>query len=178
VTSPDPTLHDRIARIRRSVEEARSMPMSASAVVNRGELLGMLDELAEAARVELSEAADLVSAKDDVVGQGHRRADELVAEARDQQKQLASESEVLQQARAQAEAELATARQEAEALRKEVDDYVDTKLAGFEVALERSLETVRRGRERLASGDGTAATGLREDSGTVGEIELPEHLGG
>ncbi len=175
---PGPTLHDRIAQIRRSVEEARSMPMSASAVVNRGELLGMLDELAAAARVELAEAADLLAAKDDVVGQGHVRADELVAEARDRQEQLASESAVLQHAREQADAELTVARQEAEALRREVDDYVDTKLAGFEVALERSLETVRKGRERLASGDGTAATGLREDAGPVGEVDLPEHLGG
>jgi hypothetical protein len=173
------TVHERIAQLRRVVEEARSMPMSTSAVVNRSELLGMLDELAETARVELTEAADLVSAKDDVVGQGHRRAEELVAEARDQPELLASETEVLQRAREQADAELSAARQQADALRKEVDDYVDTKLAGFEVALERSLETVRRGRERLASGDGTGATGLGVDSDwAVGDIKLPEHLDG
>jgi hypothetical protein len=190
---PAPTLEERVAQVRRVVEEARSMPMSASAVVNRGELLAMLDELAVAAQAELAEAADVVSAKDDVVGQGHRRADELLADARAQQQRLASESEVLQHAREQAEAELSAARQEAEALRKEVDDYVDTKLAAFEVALERSLETVRRGRERLAAGDGTGATGLEAtragdtalgdtifgETGTaVEDVGLPKHLGG
>src|SRR5688572_1057575 len=112
-STPGPTLLDRIEQLRRSVEEARSMPMSSSAVVNRGELLAMLDELAQAARAELAEAADVLSAKDDVVGQGHRRADELVAEARDQQTRMASESEVLQHAREQAGAELEAARQEA-----------------------------------------------------------------
>jgi uncharacterized coiled-coil DUF342 family protein len=157
VTPPGASLQQRLAELRRVVEEARSMPMSASAVVNRAELLAMIDELESTAEAELAEAAGVVSAKDDVVGQGHREAGELVAEARDKQRELASETEVLQHAREQADAELAAARQEADAIRKEADEYVDTKLAGFEVALERSLETVRRGRERLAAGDGTGS---------------------
>jgi cell division septum initiation protein DivIVA len=177
VTTEPRTLLDRIEELRRLVEDARSMPMSASVVVNRGELLALVDELSEAARGELAEAAGVLSAKDDVVGQGHRKADELLAEAHGERQRLASESEVLQHARGQADAELAAARQEADALRKEVDDYVDTKLAGFEVALERSLETVRRGRERLATGDGTAATGLgTEPVDEIGDVELPPFL--
>jgi cell division septum initiation protein DivIVA len=177
VTSPDATLQELVAQLRRTIAEARSMPMSASAVVNRAELLSLIDELETAARHELAGAAAVLSAKDDVVGQGHREAEEVVAEARDQQMRLASDTEVLQHAREQADAELAAARREADALRQEVDEYVDTKLAGFEVALERSLETVRRGRERLASGDGTAATGLGE-SAAGDEINLPDHLQG
>lgn len=179
MSGPERTLSQLVAELRRLVEGARSMPMSASVVMNRSEVLGVLDDLAEAARVELAEAAEVLSAKDDVVGLGRREADELVAQGRDQQRLLATESEVLQHAREQAETELAAARQQADALRREVDDYVDTKLAGFEVALERSLETVRRGRERLAAGDGTGATGLAPDTaGVLGEMKLPEHLDG
>ena len=170
------SVHDRVAELRRTVEEARSMPMSASAVVNRSELLGMIDQLSEAVRTELAEAVQVVSAKDEVVVEGRRRAEQLVAEARDQQAELASDTEVLRRAREQAEAELTAARQEVAALRKEADDYVDTKLAGFEVALERSLETVRRGRERLASGDGTGATGLAGPAVGADEVTLPQHL--
>ena len=148
------TVHERLAEIRRTVEGARAMPMSASAVVNRPELLALLDGLAETIEHELAAAAEVVSTQDEVVVEGRRRAEELVAEARDRQQQLASDTEVLRRAREQADAELASARSEAAALRQEADAYVDTKLAGFEVALERSLETVRRGRERLAAGDG------------------------
>ena len=46
----------KLAEIRQVVEQARSMPMSASAVVNRGELLAMLDELAEEMNVAFEEA--------------------------------------------------------------------------------------------------------------------------
>jgi hypothetical protein len=172
------TLQDRIAEIRTLVEEARSMPMSSSAVVNRAELLAKVDALADAARTELAEAADVVSAKEDVVDQGHRAAGELLAEARDEQQRLASDTEVLRQAREQADAELAAARQEAEALRRQADDYVDTKLAGFEVALERSLDTVRRGRERLAS-SGALDMGTGQLGGIPGDdVPLPGHLEG
>ena len=36
-------MHEKLAELRRVVEQARSMPMSASAVVNRGEVLELID---------------------------------------------------------------------------------------------------------------------------------------
>ncbi|MDX6222340.1 MAG: hypothetical protein QOD91_1394, partial [Frankiales bacterium] len=41
------------------------------------------------------------------------------------------------------------AREEAAGMRREVDDYVDTKLANFEVVLTRTLGAVERGRDKL-----------------------------
>ena len=40
---------------------------------------------------------------------------------------------------------------EARRLRHEADDYIDQKLAGFEIVLDRTMTTVRNGRERLAA---------------------------
>jgi hypothetical protein len=36
-------------------------------------------------------------------------------------------------------------------MRKETDDYIDAKLATFEITLQKTLQTVDRGRERLRS---------------------------
>jgi hypothetical protein len=36
-------------------------------------------------------------------------------------------------------------------MRKETDDYIDAKLATFEITLHKTLQTVDRGRERLRS---------------------------
>jgi hypothetical protein len=36
-------------------------------------------------------------------------------------------------------------------MRHEAEDYVDQKLAGFEIVLDRTIKTVRTGRERLAA---------------------------
>jgi hypothetical protein len=41
--------------------------------------------------------------------------------------------------------------QETAHMRKETDDYIDAKLATFEITLQKTLQTVDRGRDRLRS---------------------------
>ena len=144
------SVEDRLGDLRRLVDEGRAMPMSASVMVNRHDLLQRLDELEHAVREALAEADRVTAAKDAVVDEGRREAESLVAQARDEQLRMASATEVARQAQEQADDEVTRARTEAAALREETDAYVDHQLAGFEVALERTLDTVRRGRQRLA----------------------------
>jgi cell division septum initiation protein DivIVA len=125
----------KLAEIRQAVEQARSMPMSASAVVNRAELLDMIRELEVEMEEAFSEASRIQRQRDEVLAEGRR---------------------------------------EAEGLRKETDDYVDAKLATFEITLDRTMEEVRRGRQRLAGR--SALDSLTEDE--VDRIKLPEHLEG
>jgi hypothetical protein len=40
-------VHEKLDELSRLVEDARSMPMSASCIVNRAELLGLLEEMRE-----------------------------------------------------------------------------------------------------------------------------------
>ena len=166
-------VHTKLADIRRAVEEARSMPMSASAVVNRGELIELLDELKDDLVVALADAQVVLSDKAAVVEQGRAEADKLLKEAREERERLVSDSEVYRVARRQADDAITDAKTEAEELRRETDDYVDGTLANFEIALERTLEAVRRGRERLAGRSLFHA--LTEDD--VDSIELPEQMG-
>ena len=147
------SVEDRLADLRRLVDEGRAMPMSASVMVNRSDLLARLDDLEAAVRDALAEADRVTAARDQVVDEGRREAESLVAQARDEQARMASATEVARQAQEQADDEVERARTEAAALREETDAYVDHKLAGFEVALERTLDTVRRGRQRLAARD-------------------------
>ena len=85
-----------------------------------------------------------------------------------------SETDVFRVARREADRILDQARTESDELRKETDDYVDTKLANFEITLEKTLDAVRRGRERLAGR--TDLHDLTDDE--VAKIQLPEHLEG
>lgn len=164
----------KLAEIRRVVEQARSMPMSASAVVNRAEMLELLDELGAEMDVALSEADKIRRERDDVVDDGRREAEHIIADARNERDHLVSDTEVFRLAQRRADEVVAEARNEADGLRKETDDYVDGKLANFEITLERTIEAVRRGRERLAGR--SALDSLTEDE--VDRIKLPEHLEG
>jgi cell division septum initiation protein DivIVA len=165
-------VHAKLAEIRQVVEEARSMPMSASAVVNRAELLGLLDELRTAIATELTEAERVMADRDSVLDEGRQQADQILTDARNEREHIISDTEVFRLAKREADEVLAHARAESEELRKETDEYVDAKLANFEITLERTMEAVKRGRERLAGR--IALDSLTDDE--VDKIILPEHL--
>jgi ABC-type transporter Mla subunit MlaD len=84
-----------------------------------------------------------------VLAQARSDAEELVAAGNDERERLISSSEVLTAAQARAEQTLAEAMTKADEISRGVDDYVDAKLAHLELAVDRILETVRQGRERL-----------------------------
>jgi hypothetical protein len=74
-------VHDKLDEITGLVENARSMPMSASCIVNRSELLGLLEELRELIPEEFRHAQLLLTDRDVVVDEGRREAARIVAEA-------------------------------------------------------------------------------------------------
>ena len=164
-------VHAKLAEIRAAIESARSMPMSSSAVVNRAELLSMLDELRAALEQAFVESRRVVADREGVVDEGRREADLIVHEAENERDRLVSTTEVYRLAQHQAEKLLADTKAETDALRAETDDYVDAKLANFEITLERTLDAVKRGRERLS---GTAFSQLTPEA--ADEIVLPDHL--
>ena len=167
-------VHAKLAEIRQVVEGARSMPMSASAVVNRGELLAMLEELREGLDTALSDAHKVLADRDGIVDDGRREADQIVADAREERERITSDTEVFRLAKRRADEVLEQAHAEADGLRRETDDYVDQKLANFEITLERTIEAVRRGRDRLAGR--TVLDSLTPEE--ADKIVLPEHLEG
>lgn len=159
-------LHDKIDELTAIVEDARSMPMSASCIVNRGEVLALLEEVRGLLPEEFRHAQMLLADRESVVDEGRREAQRLVGRAEEERLALTSETAVVSEARREAERVRVTALEEARAMRREVDDYVDTKLANFEVVLDKTLSAVHRGRDKLrgrtAHGDLAEPEGLPE----------------
>ena len=165
-------VHEKLAELRRVVEQARSMPMSASAVVNRGEVLELIDQLTGAVETAFTDSQQVLADREAVVDEGRRAAEQIVADAHSEREKIISDTDVYRVAKREADEIVERARSEAEELRKETDDYVDAKLANFEITLERTTEAVKRGRERLAGR--SAFDDLTSDE--VDKIKLPEHL--
>lgn len=163
---------DRLVALRRTVEEARAMPMSASVVVNRTELLGLLDDLDRAIAEATAESSRVLAQRDGILADAETRASQIVEDARHERDRLVSDTEVYRVAQRQAAALLADAETETAELRKETDDYVDSMLANFEITLERTTEAVRRGRDRLAGRSALSSLGGDD----VDAIRLPSHL--
>jgi cell division septum initiation protein DivIVA len=170
----DTRLHTRLGELRRVVADARSMPMSASAVVNRAEVLALIDEITGALRSALAASARVAAERDLVVEEGREEARRIVAGAQLERDRLVGDADVHRLASQEAARLLEQARSEAEALRLETDDYVDAKLANFEITLERTSEAVKRGRARLAGR--SDFSGITADE--ADRIVMPEHLDG
>jgi hypothetical protein len=62
---------------------------------------------------------------------------------------LISEHSVLAQAQREAQGLLQNAESEVEKMRLETNNYIDARLANFEVALNKTLTAVKRGREKM-----------------------------
>jgi vacuolar-type H+-ATPase subunit H len=147
-----------------AVSGARSMPMSASCVVNRAELLSLLEEVRAALPGSLAQAQELIGGREQMVEQARQEAERIIQGAHAERGSLISDTEVARRSQAEADRIVAEARQEAEEIRAEADDYVDSKLANFEVVLTKTLGSVGRGREKLlGTGPGLDENGYEDE---------------
>ncbi|MFD3540828.1 DivIVA domain-containing protein [Streptomyces sp. NPDC058662] len=154
-----------------AVGGARSMPMSASCVINRAELLDRLEEVRQALPGSLAQAQELIGGREQMVEDARREAERIIESAHNQRGSLISDTEIARRSRAEADRILEDARREAEEIRAEADDYVDSKLANFEVVLTKTIGSVDRGREKLL-GRGPGPDG--QGYGNPDYLEAPE----
>lgn len=142
-------IHDKIAEIVKLVDGARTMPMSSTAMMNKQQLLALLDEVREHLPENLQAAEAVLGHREALLIEARGNAERIVANARSEQARLVADHAVTQAARIEAEDILKQAREQADAIRSDADDYVDAKLARLEISAARIVETVRDGREQL-----------------------------
>ncbi|MEN3358444.1 MAG: hypothetical protein V7637_2426 [Mycobacteriales bacterium] len=162
-------VYDSLDELVALVETARAMPLSASCVLPREQLLDLLDEIRAGLPRAFDDARELVAVREELLGQARDRRDRAVAQAqveatsivtaaraeadqvraaaRAEHEQLVADSEVRRSAAAEARGILEAARERADQLRADADEYVDGQLAALADALSRTLRTVDRGRE-------------------------------
>jgi len=164
----------RIQQLETLVNEAKSMPLSSSALLNREELLELIAEMKDSLPEEIKQARWVVKDREELLAKARAEAESIVSKAREEQLRLAQEEQVLERAKEEAQRILELADEEARRVRLEAEDYVDGKLAQFENvlrkvaedvgstsgSLQRTLDQVETGRDKLRG------------SATVAEQEL------
>jgi hypothetical protein len=144
---------ERIDELQVLLEEAKSVPFSSSAVVDRDELLELLAQLKQQVPDEVRQARWMMRDRDEHLARARKEADRILAEAREQRDRLLSRSEIVHAAEREAERILDDGRARSARSRLQAEDYIDQKLAGFEILLNKTLATVARGREQLRGED-------------------------
>lgn len=136
--------------LRRTVQEARSVPMSASCVVNRAETLAALDAVIAGLPSEIEQAQGVVNSSGAKVAEGEAEAQRIINEAREWASNMAKETSVVKEAEQMAAKLRADAEADAEALRTETDAFIDSRMASFESVLHKTTSQVKTARHRLA----------------------------
>jgi cell division septum initiation protein DivIVA len=131
------------------VTEARSVPLSASAVIPREEMLNLIRQLREELPAEHQQAREIMDERERLLTDAHEKSAFIVEQAREERSRMLSRAEVVQAAEAEAKRVVGEARAEADRLAHQADDYVDAKMANVEIVLNKLLRTIGRGREQL-----------------------------
>ena len=132
------------------VEEARGVPLSASCVVHRAEMLEILDDAREALPTDFESARKIIETRDAIIEEARVSAEQMITIAREDVAQMVEQTSIVQIARDEARKILDDARETAEIEKQEVEDYIDGRLATLEVILNKTMDAVSRGRDRLA----------------------------
>jgi hypothetical protein len=138
-----------LRRLHELVASARPMPLSTSVMINRDEVLDLLDETIARLPDELRAARWLLKEREDYLAKVRREGEEILEQARSRAERMVQRTEVVKASEARARKIVDAAQAEASRLKNECEDYCDHKLASFEIVLERTLKMVGAGREKL-----------------------------
>lgn len=145
-----------LRRLHDLVASARPMPLSTSVMINRDEVLDLLDETIERLPEELRAARWLLKEREEYLAKVRREGEEILDQARTRAERMVQRTEVVKSSEARARKIVETAKEEASRLKNECEDYCDHKLASFEIVLERTLKMVGAGRDKLQGSLGSS----------------------
>lgn len=155
-------LEDLVRQLEDIVRDAKNMPLSSSALIDRREVLALVETLKRSIPEEIARARAVIHDREEVAARAQAQAERLLERAQTEREHLLSRTEIVQAASRETERMISEAEQAARRIRAEAENYVEGKLATFEVVLQKTLAAVERGRARLAgslaqdelSGDG------------------------
>lgn len=165
-----PQVEQLLSRAISLVEAARPMPLSASSMINKEEVLEPLNEAIQRLPDELRAARWLLKEREEFLSKVRREGDEILEQARTRAERMVQRTEVVKAAEQRARQIVDAAEAEARRMRHEVEDFCDQKLGSFEIVLEKTLQVVSTGRGRLQANPLTGLEGASEESAE----ELPE----
>ena len=142
-------LEDLVRQIEDAVRSARNMPLSSSALIDRKEVLDLIELLKRSIPEEIARARAVIRDRDEVVERARSQAERVLERAQTEREQQLSKTEIVQAASREADRMVAEAEAVSRRIKAEAESYVEGKLATFEVVLQKTLAAVERGRARL-----------------------------
>ena len=132
------------------IEDAKSPALKPNmSMVDRDEMLDLLDELRAALPVEIKRSQELLAAREKFVDDAKRDVDRMMRQAELEAKTKVSESEVLYAAKEKARQIIARSEERSRQLYQVANEYAEDALARTEEAVQAALDEVKQSRVRF-----------------------------
>lgn len=132
-----------------AIDKSMAIPFIGRAIVDRDELLDLLQEIRLNLPDDLKQAKWVKEERQRILLDAQKEAAERLKNAEDQIVSLIDEHEITKKAYEQANQIITQAQQSARELRLGTKQYADDILAGIEDNLQKVVETIRSNREEL-----------------------------
>ena len=134
------------------IEEAKAPALKPGmSIVDRDEMLDLLDELRAQLPVEIKRAQELLSAREKFVEEAKRDVDRMMRQAELEARTKVSDSEVLYAAKEKARQIIAHAEDRSRQLYQVANEYAEDALVRTEEAVQAALDEVKQSRIRFRS---------------------------
>lgn len=143
-------LAGRLAQLEQIVQDAKSMPLSSSVLISRDEVLEILHEMQESLPEEIKQARWVVKDREELLVKARAEGDRIIEQAHEDQRRMSMKDAVAKRAQEESARMLQEAEDTTVGMRREAEDYVDAKLAAFEIALRKILEDAQSTARSLA----------------------------
>ena len=131
------------------VETSSTIPLTGKIMVEKEEILDLLENLRRDLPLELTDATQIRKDKDLIIKDAHKEAEKIIQGARAQADQLVAEDELVRKANARAQELMDTANNESNQIRIGARDYADKLLEQTQVQLSDVIKLLNENRQEL-----------------------------
>ena len=141
-----------IDMIYEQIEDAKSPALKPNmSMVDRDELLDLLEELRAQLPIEIKRAQELLAARDKFVEDAKRDVERIMRQAELEAKAKVSDSEILNASRQKGQSIVNNAEERSKRLYQVANEYAEDALARTEEAIQMALDEVKQSRIRFRS---------------------------
>ena len=145
------------------IEDAKSPALKPNmSLVDRDEVLDLLEELRAQLPVEIKRAQELLAAREKFVEEAKRDVERMMRQAELEAKTKVSESEVIYAAKEKARQIVGRAEERSRQLYQVANEYAEDALARTEEAVQAALDEVKQSRVRFRSASAAAMQEQRD----------------
>ena len=151
------------------IEDAKSPALKPNmGIIDKDEMLDMLEELRAQLPIELKRAQELLAARDKFVEDAKREVERMLRQAELEAKAKVSESEVLYAAKEKARQIIARAEERSRQLYQVANEYAEDVMGRAEEAMQAALDEVKQSRVRFRTASAAKMQESQEALETTG----------